>query len=43
MPDYEEAPLTFQEFEKKNGNPFGGHGHAESGAATEHAVEKGAH
>ncbi|MCC6822977.1 MAG: 4Fe-4S dicluster domain-containing protein, partial [Verrucomicrobia subdivision 3 bacterium] len=43
MPDYEEAPLTFQEFESKNGNPFahGGHAHAEGSPA--HAVEKGAH
>jgi len=42
MPDYEEAPLTFLEFETKNGDPFG-HGPAEAGAAAETAVEKGAH
>lgn len=43
MPDYMESPLTFQEFESKNGNPFqhGGNGHAE--APQGHAVEKGAH
>jgi MoCo/4Fe-4S cofactor protein with predicted Tat translocation signal len=44
MPDYAEAPMTFLEFERKNGNPFGGHGHEAAGApAAEHAVEKGAH
>jgi len=43
MPDYE-PPLTFLEFEDRNGNPFGGHGQAESGeAAPAHAGEKGAH
>ena len=42
MPDYSDAPMTFKEFEIKNGDPFehGGHGHE---AAPEHAVEKGAH
>ncbi len=43
MPDGEEAPLTFQEFASKNGDPLklGGHGSAEGSPA--HAVEKGAH
>lgn len=35
MPDYEKSPMTFQEFESKNGNPFEHHGAAQ--------VEKGAH
>jgi molybdopterin-containing oxidoreductase family iron-sulfur binding subunit len=39
MPDYHEAPLTFLEFEQKNGNPFGGHGPA----VPANAGEKGAH
>lgn len=44
MPDYDAAPLTFLEFESKNGNPFGGHGgHGASEAATESAAGKGAH
>jgi molybdopterin-containing oxidoreductase family iron-sulfur binding subunit len=43
MPDGEEAPMTFQEFASKNGDPFehGGHGPAEG--STAHALEKGAH
>ena len=43
MPDYVDAPMTFKEFETKNGNPFehGGHGHGE--AAPENAAGKGAH
>jgi molybdopterin-containing oxidoreductase family iron-sulfur binding subunit len=41
MPDYLEAPLTFQEFEKKNGNPFEHAEHDEAGH--EHAAEKGTH
>ena len=44
MPDYTEWPLSFEEFEKKNGNPFehGGHGEAHG---QEHGSEaaKGAH
>jgi molybdopterin-containing oxidoreductase family iron-sulfur binding subunit len=46
MPDYTEWPLTFEEFEKKNGNPFEHAQHDPAhGAAHEHdhAVEKGAH
>jgi molybdopterin-containing oxidoreductase family iron-sulfur binding subunit len=46
MPDYLEAPLTFLEFESKNGNPFEHAGHGAAGheaAPTEQAVEKGAH
>lgn len=46
MPDYLESPLTLKEFEEKNGNPFGGHGHGESAPAhaePAHAGEKGAH
>jgi hypothetical protein len=46
MPDYTEWPLTFEEFEKKNGNPFEHagpeHDHDHS-VAPAHAVEKGAH
>ncbi len=45
MPDYAD-PFTFDEFEKQNGNPFGGHGHDESAPAhaePAHAGEKGAH
>ena len=43
MPDGEEAPLTFQEFASKNGDPLksGGRGSAEGSPAD--AVEKGAH
>jgi molybdopterin-containing oxidoreductase family iron-sulfur binding subunit len=43
MPEGEEAPMTFQEFASKNGDPLksGGHGSAEGLPA--HAVEKGAH
>jgi len=37
MPDYQEAPLSFQNYEKKMGNTF------EHEAAEEHAGEKGAH
>jgi hypothetical protein len=40
MPDYYEAPLTLQEYEMKNRDPFkeeeGSHGGAENGA---HAVK----
>ncbi len=43
MPDYEESPLTFQEFESKNGNPFAHAGHGQAEAPPAHAVEKGAH
>ena len=43
MPEGGEAPMTFQEFETKNGNPFEHGGEAHGEAATEHAVEKGAH
>ena len=48
MPDYTEWPLTFEEFEKKNGNPFAHAEHAhdhdhDHGTAPAHAVEKGAH
>ena len=42
MPDYQ-APFTLEEFEEKNGNPFGGHGHAEAAPAHATAGEKGAH
>jgi molybdopterin-containing oxidoreductase family iron-sulfur binding subunit len=45
MPDYT-SPRTFEEFEEKNGNPFGGHGHeaaAPGHAEPAHAGEKGAH
>ena len=41
MPDYTKAPLTFQEFETKNGNPFE-HGGPDEHGEPEHAVEKGA-
>jgi len=37
MPDYQVAPLSFQNYEKKMGDPF------EHEAAEEHAGEKGAH
>jgi molybdopterin-containing oxidoreductase family iron-sulfur binding subunit len=40
MPDYAESPLTFQEFETMNGNPFGGGHDAQEPAP---AAEKGAH
>jgi MoCo/4Fe-4S cofactor protein with predicted Tat translocation signal len=46
MPDYQESPFTLEEFEVKNGNPFGGHGHetaAPGHAEPAHAGEKGAH
>jgi len=47
MPDYTEAPLTLQEFESKNGNPFEGHGsheeHEHGKAAIDSAGEKGTH
>ena len=44
MPDYTEWPLSFEEFEKKNGNPFenGSHGAAHAGER-EQPAEKGAH
>jgi molybdopterin-containing oxidoreductase family iron-sulfur binding subunit len=41
MPDYQEAPLTFQEFEEKNGDPFGHHGGQDEAQAP--AAAKGAH
>jgi molybdopterin-containing oxidoreductase family iron-sulfur binding subunit len=42
MPDYTQWPLSFEEFEKKNGNPFEHEHHAEH--EHEHAhEEKGAH
>jgi len=37
MPDYQEAPLSFQNYEKQMGDPF------EHEAAEGHAGEKGAH
>jgi Fe-S-cluster-containing dehydrogenase component len=43
MPDGDDAPLTFQEFASKNGNPFEHGGHEPGEAAAAHAVEKGAH
>jgi molybdopterin-containing oxidoreductase family iron-sulfur binding subunit len=48
MPDYTEWPLTFEEFEKKNGNPFAHAEHAhdhdhDHGTAPAPAAEKGAH
>ena len=46
MPDYTESPLTLQEFEVKNGNPFGHEEHGEAApghAEPAHAGEKGAH
>jgi molybdopterin-containing oxidoreductase family iron-sulfur binding subunit len=44
MPDYREWPLSFDEYSKKNGNPFEHHegGHAKAPAAGESAG-KGAH
>jgi molybdopterin-containing oxidoreductase family iron-sulfur binding subunit len=36
MPDWSESPLTLQEFEKKNGNPF--EDHAEGAETHEHAA-----
>jgi Fe-S-cluster-containing dehydrogenase component len=41
MPDYRQWPLSFEEFESKNGNPFE-HEHAEGAAAEPAEVEKGA-
>jgi len=43
MPDGAKAPMTFQEFASKNGNPFAHGGHGEIEAAPAHTVEKGAH
>jgi molybdopterin-containing oxidoreductase family iron-sulfur binding subunit len=46
MPDYVDSPFTLEEFEVKNGNPFGDHGHdaaAPGHAEPAHAGEKGAH
>jgi len=40
MPDYQEAPFTFEEFAKNNGDPFGHHGPDEAHAP---AAAKGAH
>jgi MoCo/4Fe-4S cofactor protein with predicted Tat translocation signal len=40
MPDYTESPLTLEEYEKKNGDPF--EEHAEGAEAHEHAAGKGA-
>jgi molybdopterin-containing oxidoreductase family iron-sulfur binding subunit len=40
MPDYTASPLTLEEYEKKNGNPF--EEHAEGAESHEHAAEKGA-
>jgi Fe-S-cluster-containing dehydrogenase component len=43
MPDFYEAPLTFQEFEERRGNPFEhGEGESEAGVTIEHVHEKGA-
>lgn len=44
MPDYYEAPFSFQEFEQKMGNPFKYHGHAdEGGEKAAHSATKGTH
>jgi molybdopterin-containing oxidoreductase family iron-sulfur binding subunit len=47
MPDHQEAPLTFQEFESKNGNPFAhgsdSYGHAQPAGEHGTAAGKGAH
>ncbi|HLP76343.1 MAG TPA: 4Fe-4S dicluster domain-containing protein, partial [Candidatus Paceibacterota bacterium] len=48
MPDYaaHNSPLSLEEYEERNGNPFEHHGHAEGAeaeAGAEHSAEKGAH
>lgn len=43
MPDYTEAPLTFEEFEKKNGKVDFDKHHGAAAHGQGHAVEKGAH
>jgi molybdopterin-containing oxidoreductase family iron-sulfur binding subunit len=46
MPDYTEAPLSFEEYKHKMGDPFqhgAGHGGAHEGAAAGHSPEKGGH
>ena len=45
MPDYQEAPLSFELFEETMGNPFKHEsaGHGTNGAPVAHGAEKGAH
>jgi molybdopterin-containing oxidoreductase family iron-sulfur binding subunit len=45
MPDYQEAPLSFELYEETMGNPFKHEaaGHGTNGAPAAHGAEKGAH
>jgi molybdopterin-containing oxidoreductase family iron-sulfur binding subunit len=45
MPDYQEAPLSFELFKEKMGDPFKHEaaGHGTKGGAVRHGAEKGAH